>query len=84
MSDAAVDRVPGCSVCGDEAFPARVLEVRSGPRSARVMSLATRTAAACTSPDTELEAALDLVDGIAVGDVVLVHQGFVIGRVDAS
>lgn len=84
MNDAAADRVRGCAVCGDEAFPARVLEVRPGPRSARVILLATKSEDACTSADTELEAALDLVDGVAVGDVVLVHQGFVIGLVDAS
>ncbi len=60
-----------CALCADEAIPGRVALVHD----------ATGTA------DVELGGritlvALDLVDGVAVGDVVLVHQGFAISRME--
>lgn len=73
-----------CAVCGDVALPARVLEIRSGQRLATVALLAGKSADTYTPLDTVLETALDLVDGIAVGDLVLVHQGFVISRVGVA
>lgn len=76
---------PGeCAVCGDVALPARVLEIRTGQRLASVVLLTGKSADTYTPLDTVLETALDLVDGIAVGDLVLVHQGFIISRVDAA
>jgi len=60
---------PGhCSLCGDVAVPARVLEVL-GPRTARV-----------EIEGCEREVALDLVDSPRAGERLLVHQGFAIGH----
>ncbi len=70
----------GCALCGDEALPARVIEVRSALGVATVAMLATGIAASAAA--STLDVALDLVDGVGVGDVVLVHQGFVISRMD--
>ena len=60
-----------CSLCGDEALPAVV-----------------RALHADATADVESECAvqrvaLDLVDGVQVGDTILVHQGFAISRVEA-
>ena len=74
----------GCSICGDEALPARVLSVDARTRTASVAFLADGIAAAGRGGfGGVIAAALDLVDGVAAGDVVLVHQAFVISRVGA-
>jgi hypothetical protein len=69
--------VPGpdgsCSLCGDEAVEARVLAVDA----------ATRTAAVAVQGAVRV-AALDLVDDVVAGDLVMVHQGFAIARVGAA
>ena len=67
----------GCAICGDEALPARVLSVDGRTHTATVLFRDDGR------PIGQIEAALDLVDGVSVGDVVLVHQGFVISRVAA-
>jgi len=71
----------GCALCGDEALPARVLDVRASDGLATVTMLA--SGAASLSVNACLDVAIDLVDGVSIGDVVLVHQGFVISRVGA-
>lgn len=71
----------GCALCGDEALPARVLDVRANDGLATVTMLA--TGAASLPANACIDVAIDLVDGISIGDVVLVHQGFVISRVGA-
>jgi hydrogenase maturation factor len=63
----------GCSLCGDVAVSARIVSIDVVARVA--------TAAAGT---TEVVVGLDLVDGVDVGDTVLVHQGFAIARLEAS
>jgi hydrogenase maturation factor len=77
----SAERMPGactpgpdgsCSLCGDEAVSGRVLSVDARAGTAEV-ALAGAVAAV----------ALDLVDGVRIGDTVLVHQGFAIARVDA-
>jgi hydrogenase maturation factor len=74
----------GCALCGDEALPAGVLSIDRQAQMATVVLLADASpAGGQTSFGAVIPAALDLVDGIAAGDVVLVHQGFVIGRVGA-
>lgn len=57
-----------CSLCGDAAVPARVLEVLDR-RTARVVA-----------DGCERRVALELVDSPREGEVLLVHQGFAIGR----
>jgi len=61
-----------CALCGDEALPGRVAALDDAEGTAEV-ELEGRMAVV----------ALDLVDGVAVGDVVLVHQGFAISRMEA-
>ena len=62
-----------CALCGDEATPGRVLAVDAGTRTAEV-----------AMPGGARHVALDLVDDVAVGDEVLVHQGFAISRVESA
>ncbi len=62
----------GCSLCGDVAIPARIISIDAVAGFARAVA-----------QDRTLEVALDLVDGVAVGDTILVHQGFAISRLDA-
>jgi hydrogenase maturation factor len=61
-----------CAICGDEAIEAKVLAVDDAAGLAHVELLEGGARAAI---------ALDLVEEIQVGDVLLVHQGFAIGRV---
>ena len=60
-----------CSICGDEAAPAVIERIDA----------ATGTAEARDSFGTSSTVALDLLDSTAVGDTVMVHLGFAIGRV---
>lgn len=62
-----------CALCADEALETRVLAVHPAARLADVQL-----------PGGAAIVALDLVDGVAAGDRVLVHQGFIIGRLDGS
>ena len=71
----------GCALCGDEALPARVLDVRANDGLATVTMLV--SGATSLSVNASIDVAIDLVDGVSIGDVVLVHQGFVISRVGA-
>lgn len=74
MSGAHVPACDGpggsCRVCGDEALPGRVVALDARERTATV-AFAQGTATV----------ALDLVEA-GVGDTVLVHLGFAIGRVE--
>lgn len=70
-----------CALCGDEALPARVLDVRANDGLATVTMLA--SGAASSPANANIDVAIDLVDGVSIGDVVLVHQGFVISRMGA-
>lgn len=61
-----------CQLCSDEALPGRVRSVDARGRTATV-----------AFEQREEIVALDLVDAV-VGDLVLVHMGFAIARVDAA
>lgn len=63
-------RTDSCHLCGDEAIPGRVL----------ALDLATRTAIVALEGEPST-VALDLVDA-RVGDVLLVHMGFAIARLE--
>jgi hydrogenase maturation factor len=56
-----------CVTCSDEALPLRVTELRTG-------------ATAICEPDVEVMT--DLVGPVAVGDVLLVHAGVALARVE--
>jgi hydrogenase expression/formation protein HypC len=60
-----------CPICRDEALPARVLAVDAATNMATLST-------GCG----ESEAALDLLDGVRVGDVILVHLGVAIARLN--
>ncbi len=60
-----------CAICGDEAVEGRVVAVDHETATAEV-----------DFGDTVSTVALDLVDDVAVGDAVMVHQGFAIGRME--
>ena len=62
-----------CPICRDEALPGRVLSLDS----------ATNTATVKTSCG-ESEVALDLVDGVCVGDYLLVHLGTAIAKLNPA
>jgi hydrogenase maturation factor len=68
----------GCSLCGDVAVPMRVVALRpeSGTALAEVLGIGVSG-----GRRSRIAVALDLVDGVELGDVVLVHQGFAIERV---
>lgn len=66
------DPAERCELCGDSARPARVLTVDAFTGMAQV-----------ELDGAEVSVALDLVAGVQPGQVVLVHQGFAIERVDA-
>ena len=60
-----------CGICADEALPGRVIAIDREARTADVeVGVTTRTVA------------LDLVEHVDVGDALLVHQGFAIGRLE--
>ena len=61
-----------CHLCGDEALVARIVSIAVESRSAVVYMEGAATTIA-----------LDLVDA-SVGDDVLVHAGFAIGRVGSE
>lgn len=63
----------GCEICRDEAFPAEVLEVLPGGRSARLQV-----------GSDEIEAALDLLPDARPGDRVLVQLGLAIARIEET
>lgn len=73
----------GCATCGDEALQARVVGVDDAAASADVVLLEGGSGAGPARDGARLAVALDLVDGVAIGDLVLVHQGFAICRVEA-
>lgn len=62
----------GCVTCGDLAVPVRVLEVRGG------MALCEDRVG------NRAEVAVEFVPGAAPGDVLLVHSGVAIARVEGS
>jgi len=74
--DSALVCTPGpdgrCALCSDEGLPGQVLELRPG-------GLAWVQLAA--GPQ---EVALDLVEGVQVGEWVLVHLGFAITRLEGE
>ena len=60
-----------CELCGDVARLARVLAIDAKSGMATV-----------EMEGSELSVALDLVSGVLPGQLVLVHQGFAIERVE--
>ncbi len=71
MSDCTPDATGHCSLCGDDAIEVMIVSV---DRAARLATARVNGALATV--------ALDLVDGVSEGDMVLVHQGFAIDRVE--
>jgi hydrogenase maturation factor len=59
-----------CSACGDEALPMRVLAVGND------------ATATVVGADAQITVATDLIVDVAVGDTLLVHQGFAIARLE--
>lgn len=67
------DPVTGhCSVCADEAIEARILSISADRLARAEVGGAVR------------EIALDLLDGVAVGDRVLVHAGVAISHLETD
>jgi len=60
-----------CPTCADEAVPVRIVAVRPGA-----------AALGQTADGREVEVLLDLVPQAGVGDVVLVHAGIAIAKVE--
>lgn len=59
-----------CAICADEAVEGRVLSVSREEATAEV-----------NLGNAVTTVAVDLLDDVAVGDTVMVHQGFAISRV---
>lgn len=70
------DETGHCGVCGDQGLVARVLEVLDGEPTARA-----RLEERERREGQEIEAALDLLDGVTPGDRIVVHMGFAIAVV---
>ena len=64
-----------CALCADEAIEAKVLSVDDAAELAHVELL---------DGGARMAIALDLVEDVHVGDVLLVHQGFALSRVAAE
>lgn len=64
-------RHTSCPLCSDEGLPAQVLAIDETTNLARV-----------ALENGEREIALDLVDGVCIGDWVLVHLDTAIARID--
>lgn len=62
-----------CPLCADEALPVRIVALREGSEAVGV-----------TGDGQQLDVLLDLVPGAGVGDVVLVHAGVAIARVNGD
>lgn len=62
-----------CALCADEGLPARVLALDETTNLARVQL-----------ENEEREVALDLLDGVRIGDFVLVHLDVAIAKLDAA
>lgn len=60
-----------CITCSDEGVPARVIDVNAELALATVLA-----------DEQQMEVGIELLDGVGVGDVVLVHAGFAIARVE--
>jgi len=58
-----------CSICGDEALPGVVENIRPESGTAEV-----RTGSGITT------VAIDLLEEVSIGDTVMVHLGFAIGH----
>ncbi len=69
------DETGRCSICGDEGLVGTVVELADGGATARVRLDED------SRGRSEVDAALDLVDGVGAGDRVVVHMGFAIGTV---
>jgi hydrogenase maturation factor len=67
----AVEPHLDCPICRDEALPGRVLALDTEANTALVKT-------GCG----ETEVALDLVDGVCVGDFILVHLGTAIAKLN--
>jgi hydrogenase maturation factor len=59
-----------CSICADEAIPGVVESIDTTAATAQV-----RTGSGTGT------VALDLVESVAVGDTLMIHLGFAIGRI---
>ncbi len=62
-----------CALCADEGLPARVLRVDE-----------MTNLAVAQLENEQREVALDLLDGVQVGDFVLVHLDVAIAKLDAA
>jgi len=62
-----------CSICGDVAEPASVISVNAADMTALVRL-----------PGGPATIALDLVEGVSAGDIVMVHLGFAIAHFEGA
>ena len=60
-----------CSICSDEGIPGQVLALR--PFNMALLEM----------PTGEQEVAIDLIDNVQIGDVLLIHIGFAIARIES-
>jgi hydrogenase maturation factor len=72
----------GCATCADAGIPVRVLEVRStsgggGAASACLARCEDRAGA-------QADIAVDFISGVRPGDILLVHAGVAIARVEEA
>ena len=70
----ACDPERGCVTCSDEGVPMRVLEVRAAETLALCADAAGR----------QSDVQTDLIEGVAVGDELLVHAGVALVRLGAG
>ena len=62
-----------CPTCGDEALPARILQINDDSNTAQVLIEGAKS-----------EVALDLIGEVQVGDTILVHIGFAIAKLESE
>lgn len=59
-----------CAICADEGLPGQVLEILPDDMVLLAME------------NGEQEVAIELIDNVKIGDILLVHLGFAIARIE--
>lgn len=73
-----------CITCSDEAIPMRIVELLPGGGVALCEVLGEGGGGAVGGAGERAEVLIGLVDGVATGDVVLVHAGAALVRIEES
>lgn len=73
-----------CITCSDEAIPMRIVELLPGGSVALCEVLGEGGGGAVGGAGERAEVLIGLVDGVATGDVVLVHAGAALVRIEES